>query len=107
MKACLILKPALVHQRRIGEFIKVCEALGAEVIDITSMTLAPEDLYRFYELQVKYPTKSEIDSYLEGTCVIVGLDRWINLTRYTKLFPIYFSADEEIGEVDCRFWFGG
>ena len=106
MQACLILKPQLVERGYIGKILDLAELAGSRVEDLFALRLTTEDLYNFYEMQVKFPTEQEIKTYLGGISVVVGLDLWVNPTPLFKFNPIYFSHTAAQGEIDCRFWFG-
>lgn len=107
MKLCLLLKPPLLKQGKVGSLITALEASGVRLCDTQCAELTPEDLYEFFSLQVKYPSQAEVESYTGGMALILGFDTWVDLSRLTKLQGLYFSASEEVGEVDCSFWFGG
>jgi hypothetical protein len=104
MSACLILKPKLIKTRSTGKVLSALELSGCKVKDMFALSLTSEDLYRFFELQLKYPSAQELSSFKGGISLIFELDPWIN---WTPLSYTYYSPSEEAGLKDCRYWFGG
>src|SRR5512135_1732052 len=104
MKSCLILKPPLIKSRSAGAVLGILELSGCRIEDIFSIPLQNDDIYRFFELQLKYPSKEEVESFKNGLCLVVGFDKWI---KWNPMPNTYFSTSEDIGISDCKFWFGG
>ena len=105
MSSCLILKPQLV-KKGIGSIVSLVETAGCEIEDIFALDVVKEDLYNFFELQLKLPTEKEIKSFLGGVSIVIAVAPWVDLTKVAKGEALYFSRSSAQGLVDCKFWFG-
>lgn len=70
----------------------------------------PEDVYEFFELQVQYPTPEEVQSFLGGPCMVLGLEApkapiILELLKLDRQFPVKSVTYDP--EPVFRFWFGG
>jgi hypothetical protein len=82
------------------------ETSGCAVEDIFALDIIKEDLYNFFERQLKLPSDKEIKSFLGGMSIVVALTPWVDLTKVTKGEALYISRSSVQGLVDCKFWFG-